>query len=387
MFDTLLIANRGEIACRVIRTARRLGLRTVAVHSDADAGARHVAEADAAVRIGPAPARESYLKIDAILAAAKAHRRPGDPSRLRLPVGECGIRRGLRRGRPHLRRPAAGRDPRHGRQERGQGADGGGRRAAGAGLSRRRPGPRPSGGGGRDDRLPGADQGLGRRRRQGHARGRAGGGVRRPARRRPARGRVLLRRRPGAGRALPGPAAPCRDPGLRRRPRQLRLPVRARLLDPAPPPEGGGGGAGPRPRPGHPQGDGRGGGRRGPGRRLCRRRHGRVPARHRRPLLLHGDEHPAPGRASGDRGDHRARPGRMAAAGRGRRAPCRWARTTSRINGAAIEVRLYAEDPQAGFLPQTGRLAPSVACPRRRRMSGSIRACARAMRSRSITTR
>ncbi|WP_395674399.1 biotin carboxylase N-terminal domain-containing protein, partial [Inquilinus sp.] len=72
MFDTLLIANRGEIACRVIRTARRLGLRTVAVHSDADAGARHVAEADAAVRIGPAPARESYLKIDAILAAAKA---------------------------------------------------------------------------------------------------------------------------------------------------------------------------------------------------------------------------------------------------------------------------------------------------------------------------
>jgi len=72
MFDTLLIANRGEIACRVIRTARRLGLRTVAVHSDADAGARHVAEADAAVRIGPAPARDSYLKIDAILAAAEA---------------------------------------------------------------------------------------------------------------------------------------------------------------------------------------------------------------------------------------------------------------------------------------------------------------------------
>ena len=72
MFDTLLIANRGEIACRVIRTARRLGLRTVAVYSDADAGARHVAEADVAVRIGPAPARESYLKADAILAAAAA---------------------------------------------------------------------------------------------------------------------------------------------------------------------------------------------------------------------------------------------------------------------------------------------------------------------------
>jgi acetyl-CoA carboxylase biotin carboxylase subunit len=71
MFSTLLIANRGEIAVRVIRTARRMGLRTVAVYSDADAGALHVALADEAVRIGPAPARESYLKADAILAAAK----------------------------------------------------------------------------------------------------------------------------------------------------------------------------------------------------------------------------------------------------------------------------------------------------------------------------
>ncbi|MGH6870594.1 MAG: acetyl/propionyl/methylcrotonyl-CoA carboxylase subunit alpha [Rhizomicrobium sp.] len=71
MFTTLLIANRGEIAVRVIRTARRMGLRTVAVYSDADAGAAHVAMADAAVRIGAAPARESYLRGDAILAAAK----------------------------------------------------------------------------------------------------------------------------------------------------------------------------------------------------------------------------------------------------------------------------------------------------------------------------
>jgi 3-methylcrotonyl-CoA carboxylase alpha subunit len=71
-FWTLLIANRGEIACRIICTAKRMGLRTVAVFSDADADALHVALADAAVRIGPAPARESYLNIAAILDAARA---------------------------------------------------------------------------------------------------------------------------------------------------------------------------------------------------------------------------------------------------------------------------------------------------------------------------
>ena len=70
MFDKLLIANRGEIACRVMRTAKRLGLRTVAVYSDADAGAMHVALADEAVRIGEAPARESYLRIDRVVDAA-----------------------------------------------------------------------------------------------------------------------------------------------------------------------------------------------------------------------------------------------------------------------------------------------------------------------------
>ena len=65
MFTKLLIANRGEIACRVIKTARKMGIATVAVYSDADAGARHVRLADEAVRIGAAPARESYLRGDA----------------------------------------------------------------------------------------------------------------------------------------------------------------------------------------------------------------------------------------------------------------------------------------------------------------------------------
>jgi 3-methylcrotonyl-CoA carboxylase alpha subunit len=71
MFRKILIANRGEIACRVIRTARRLGIRTVAVFSAADASARHTRLADEAVLIGPPPARESYLAIDRIIAAAK----------------------------------------------------------------------------------------------------------------------------------------------------------------------------------------------------------------------------------------------------------------------------------------------------------------------------
>jgi 3-methylcrotonyl-CoA carboxylase alpha subunit len=70
MFDSILIANRGEIACRVIATCRRLGVRTVAVFSDADANSRHVRLADTAMRIGPPPARESYLAIDGIIAAA-----------------------------------------------------------------------------------------------------------------------------------------------------------------------------------------------------------------------------------------------------------------------------------------------------------------------------
>jgi len=71
MLPSLLIANRGEIACRVIRTARGLGIRTVAVYSDADANALHVSLADASVRLGPAPARDSYLRGDLILAAAR----------------------------------------------------------------------------------------------------------------------------------------------------------------------------------------------------------------------------------------------------------------------------------------------------------------------------
>ncbi|MBP8939930.1 MAG: ATP-grasp domain-containing protein, partial [Agrobacterium sp.] len=72
MFSKILIANRGEIACRIIRTARSMGIRTVAVYSDADRDAMHMALADEAIAIGPAPARASYLDGEKIIAAAKA---------------------------------------------------------------------------------------------------------------------------------------------------------------------------------------------------------------------------------------------------------------------------------------------------------------------------
>jgi acetyl/propionyl-CoA carboxylase alpha subunit len=71
MITSILIANRGEIACRIIRTCRRLGIRAVAIYSDADERALHVRMADEALRVGPAPAAESYLNVGAILAAPR----------------------------------------------------------------------------------------------------------------------------------------------------------------------------------------------------------------------------------------------------------------------------------------------------------------------------
>src|SRR5690625_1036402 len=71
MFKRILIANRGEIACRIIRTCRRLNIDSVAVYSDADVGSRHVHEASEAIRIGPAPAAESYLNVEEVLRAAR----------------------------------------------------------------------------------------------------------------------------------------------------------------------------------------------------------------------------------------------------------------------------------------------------------------------------
>jgi hypothetical protein len=142
-FRKILIANRGDprspAAC-VMRTARTLGYRTVAVYSDADAGAPHVATADEAVRIGPPPAAESYLNIAADPRCRAAQRRRRRPSRLRLPQRERGLRPGLHRCRAGVHRPAGVGHHRHGRQGRRQAAHDRCRRADGARLSRRGPG-------------------------------------------------------------------------------------------------------------------------------------------------------------------------------------------------------------------------------------------------------
>ena len=181
MIKSLLIANRGEIACRIIRTARRLGVRTVAVYSDADAKALHVREADEAVHIGPSPARESYLVGEKIIAAAKATGAEAIHPGYGFLSENAGLRAGGDRCGADLGRAEARQHHRHGPEGRGQEIDGRSGRADHARLSRRGPGPEAAAEGGGQDRLSGADQGGGGRRRQGHAQGRGGGRVRRRA--------------------------------------------------------------------------------------------------------------------------------------------------------------------------------------------------------------
>ena len=94
MLESVLVANRGEIARRVIRTGRRMGIRAIAVYSEADAGLPYVREADEAVLIGPAPPASSYLDVRAVLGAARRDRGGRDPPGLRVPVRERRVRGG-----------------------------------------------------------------------------------------------------------------------------------------------------------------------------------------------------------------------------------------------------------------------------------------------------
>ena len=107
MFTKILIANRGEIAVRVARSCRALGIESVAVHSTADAGSMHIRVADTAIDLGDGPASSNYLNIPKIIAAADRIRRPGHSPRLRFPLGEPGIR-----GRRCRRRHRRSSDPR-----------------------------------------------------------------------------------------------------------------------------------------------------------------------------------------------------------------------------------------------------------------------------------
>ena len=117
-FRKLLVANRGEIACRVLRTAKRLGIATVAVYSEADADAPHVALADEAVLIGAPPARESYLRVDALVGRHRANGSRRRASGLRALERKRRLCRGGRGGGGDVRRAVAGRAPGPRRQDR-----------------------------------------------------------------------------------------------------------------------------------------------------------------------------------------------------------------------------------------------------------------------------
>ena len=307
MFDKVLIANRGEIALRVLRACKEIGIATVAVHSTADADAMHVRLADESVCIGPPPASESYLNMPRLLAACEitgadaVH--PGygflsENARFAEILEEHAITfigptsEHIRIMGDKIEAKSTAKTSRHpGR----------------AGLGRRH----HRRGAGHPDRqghgLPRARQGGVGRRRPRHEGGplapKTSTSPSRPRARRP---RPRSATTASTSRNISREAAPHRGPGVRRRQGQRHLSGRARLLAAAPPPEGAGRGtlASPQRRGAQEdRHDSRQGDAEAP---LPRRRHGRVPLRGR-PVLLHRDEHAPAGRAPGDRDDHRAR--------------------------------------------------------------------------------
>ena len=217
---SVLVANRGEIAVRIIRTLRGLGIRSVAVYTDVDREALHVADADEAVAIGPAGA---YLDVERIVDGRRCSRGRRPPPRVRVPVGEPGPGPRLRRGRDRVRRPAAR------RRSRLMGDKINAKRAVAAAGVPVVPGRDEAGLS--DDELAAAALEIGLPVLLKPSAGGGGKGMRlvddrgRPAgrhRRGPPGGVGRLRRRHPAGRAFRGPAPPHRGAGLRRHPRTGR---------------------------------------------------------------------------------------------------------------------------------------------------------------------
>ena len=243
MFAKILIANRGEIACRVIRTARRLGIRTVAVYSEADAHAWHVELADEAVAIGPPPARDSYLRGEKIIAAAVAtgaeaiHPGYGFLSENADFAEACAAAGLVFIGPPPSAMRAMGsKSEAKALMEK-----------AGVPVV-----PGYHGAGQGDDALAAAAKRIGFPVLLKASAGGGGKGMRRvdePARVRrclglgPAGSQIRLRRRSHAGGEISAGPAPCGAPGLRRQPGPCAASLRAGLLGPAPASEGDRGGA------------------------------------------------------------------------------------------------------------------------------------------------
>ncbi len=363
---SLLIANRGEIARRIMRTAQRMGIRTVAVYSDADRDALHVREADTAVRIGGAAPRESYLNIAAIIEAAKRSGadavHPGygflaenaDFAQAVIDAGLMWIGPSPNVIRQMGDKAEAKRIARAGRCADDAGSATRRRRLAGK-IGYPLMIKAVAGGGGRGmrrvARAEDFDAAVNAARSEAeHAFG---------------DGRLMLER------AI-DERAPHRGAGVRGQARQCPASRRARLLGAAPAPEADRGVALPGGRCGTAREAWRRRGRAGAGCELRRRRHGRVPARRRRPVLFHGNEHAAAGRASGDRSGHRRRSGRMAA---------------SRRDGRAVHA---GSSPISGFAATPSRrgCAPrirGISCrsPDGSRCGVQPRACAPIMRWRS----